>query len=75
MESRDSRGEVSKQIKFLDFQLECIQSLKNMSFYRVSDRNRLIETIDGYDETVHRGPFRLNRNRRIMMDSMDLIPR
>ena len=57
MESRDSRGEVSKQIKLLDFQLECIQSSKNMSFYRVSDRNRQIEMIDVYDETVHRGPF------------------
>ena len=75
MESRDSRGELSKQIKLLDFHLKCIQSSKNMSFYRVSDRNRPIETIDGYDELVHRGPFRLNRNRRIVMDGMDLIPR
>ena len=75
MESRDSRGEVSKQIKLLDFQLKCLQSSKNMSFYRVSDCNRPIETIDGYDETVHREPFRLNCNHRIVMDNMDLIPR
>ena len=39
-----------------------------MSFYRVFGRNRPIETIDGYDETVHRGPFWLSRNRRILME-------
>ena len=27
-------------------------------FYRVFGRNRPIETIDGYDGTVHRGPFK-----------------
>ena len=36
-----------------------------MSFYRVFGRNRPIETIDGYDEMVHRGPFQIYRNRRI----------
>ena len=54
MKSRDSRGEVSKQINCFDFQLECLQSLKNMSFYSVFGRNRLIVSIDGYDGTVHR---------------------
>ena len=57
MESRDSRGEVSKQINCFDFQLECLQSSKNISLYRVFYRNRPIETIDSYDETVHDGPF------------------
>ena len=57
MESRDSRGEVSKQINCFDFQLECLQSSKNISLYRVFYRNRPIETIDHYDETVHDGPF------------------
>ena len=42
-----------------------------MSFYRVFERNRLIETIDGYDKTVHRGQFRLSRNRRILMEGQD----
>ena len=28
-------------------------------------RNRPIVSIDGYDETVHRGPFQLIRDRRI----------
>ena len=36
---------------------------KNKSFYRAFDRNRPIETIDGYDGTLHRGPFRLSRGR------------
>ena len=44
---------------------------KNKSFYRAFDRNRLIETIDGYDETVHRGPFQKYRSRPIMMDGPD----
>ena len=57
MRSIETRGEVSKQIKLLDFQLECIQSSKNISIQRVFDRNRPIEAIDGYDETVHDGPF------------------
>ena len=36
-----------------------------MSFYRVFGHNRPIKMIDGYDETVHRGPFRTYRKRRI----------
>ena len=42
-----------------------------MSFYTVFGRNRPIETIDGYDETVHRGPFPLSCSRRILMDGVD----
>ena len=47
--------------------------VKNVSFYRANFRNRPIVSIDGYDETVHRGPFWLSRDRRIMMDGHDLI--
>ena len=75
MESRDLRGEVSKQIKFLDFQLECLQSSKNKSFYSVFGRNRPIVSIDSYDGTVHHGPFQISCNRRIVMDGLDLIRR
>ena len=52
----------------LNSQLECLQMSKNKSFYRVFDRNRPIKTIDGYDGTVHRGPFRLSRGRPILMN-------
>ena len=44
---------------------------KNKSFYRAFDCNRSIEIIDGYDRTVHRGPFRKYRSRPIMMDGPD----
>ena len=48
---------------------------KNKSFYRAFDRNRSIETIDGYDGTVPRGPFRLSHGRPILMNGWDLIRR
>ena len=41
---------MSKQIKKLDFQLECLRTTKNMPFYKAKLRNRPIETIDGYDK-------------------------
>ena len=42
--------------------------MKNKSFYRAVDRNRPIVLIDGYNGTVHRGPFQKYRNRPIVMD-------
>ena len=65
MESRETRGKVSRQLNYIEFQLDCLQLSKNISLYRVFYRNRPIETFDGYDETVHRGPFRICRIRRI----------
>ena len=59
---RESRGEVSRQINCFDFQLEWFRNRKNTSFYRNFGRNRPIEKIDGYDETVHRGPFQLSHS-------------
>ena len=47
---------------------------KNKSFYRAFDRNRPIEKVDGYDGTVHRGPFRLSRGRPILINGPD-VPR
>ena len=52
-----------------------LRIVKNMSIYTKFGRNRLIVSIDGYDETVHRGPFQISRGRRIMMDGHDLIRR
>ena len=71
MESRDSRREVSKQIKFLDFKLECLQIERICLIYRLFGCNRPIETNDGYDGTVHRGPFQLSCSRPILMDGPD----
>ena len=49
--------------------------VKNTSFYSDFGRNRPIVSIDGYDETVHRGLFRLSRGRPILINGPDLIPR
>ena len=48
---------------------------KNRSFYMANFHNRPIVSIDGYDETVHRRPFRLSLDRQIVMDDHDLIHR
>ena len=68
---RDSRGEVSKQINCFDFQLECLTKSKNISLHRQIGHNHLIVLIDGYDETVHRGPFQLSRGRSILVNDQD----
>ena len=59
---------MSKQINLLDFKLECLQIGRTCLIYRLFGHNRPIETIDGYDGTVHRGPFQLSRSRLILMD-------
>ena len=51
-----------------------LTNVKNESFYRANFRNRPIVSIDGYDETVHHGPFRLSRDRPILINGPDLIP-
>ena len=48
---------------------------KNKPFYSNFGRNRPIVSIDGYDETVHRGPCQLSHGRMIVMDGHDLIRR
>ena len=62
---------MSKKINWIDFYLECTTNWRNTSFYRVFGRNCLIETIDVYDETVHRGQFQLSRNRQVLMEGQD----
>ena len=57
MESRETKGMVSRQFNLIEIQLECLQMSKNILFYRAFGRNRPIVSIDGYDGTVHRGPF------------------
>ena len=64
--------EVSRQSIRLNL-TRMLTFVKNRAFYRANFRNRPIVSIDGYDETVHRGPFRLSRDRRIVMDGHDLI--
>ena len=47
------RGEVSRQINLLISNSNALEIL----IYTHFGRNRPIETIDGYDGMVHRGPF------------------
>ena len=42
-----------------------------MLFYSDFGRNRPIVSIDGYDETVHRGPFQLSPSRPIVINGSD----
>ena len=48
-----------------------LTTTKNMYFYRVFDRNRLIKMIDGYDGTVHRGPFQISRGSPMLINGPD----
>ena len=70
---RETRGEVSRQINCFDFQLEWFTIRKNTSFYRNFGRNRPIETIDGFHETVHLGRFQKYHGRWISIDGLDVI--
>ena len=57
--------------QFDEYIQEYLTKSKNALFYRVFGRNRPIETIDGYDETVHRGPFQKYRGHWISIDGLD----
>ena len=64
--------EVSRQSIRLNL-TRMLTFVKNSAFYRANFCNRPIVSIDGYDETVYRGPFRLSRDRWIVIDGHDLI--
>ena len=53
------------------FALECLRNRKKISIYTHFGRNSPIVWINGYDETVHRGPFQLYRSRPILMERPD----
>ena len=48
-----------------------LRTSNNTSIYTNLGRNCPIETNDGYDGTVHRGPFQLSHSRPILMDGPD----
>ena len=62
---------MSRQLNYIEFQLGCLESSKNRSFYITFGRNRPIVSIDGYDGTVHRGPFKTCRGRPISTNGLD----
>ena len=73
MRSRETRERGVLTVNWIESQTRMLRIVKNMSIYTKFGRNRPIVLIDGYDETVHDGPFRLSRGRRIVMDGHDLI--
>ena len=75
LRSRETRERGVLTVNWIESQTRMLKNLKNMPFYRAKIRNRPIKTIDGYDETVHRGPFRKCRSRPIAMDGPDAIVR
>ena len=75
MESRETRERVSRQLNWIEISTQMLRIVKNILFYRLFGRNRPIVLIDGYDGTVHRGPFQIIHGRRIMIDGQDLTRR
>ena len=65
MESRETREKVSRQFNWIEISTRMLRIVKNTSFYRLFGHNRLIETIDGYDETSTMDRFRKYRDHRI----------
>ena len=58
-------------VNCLNLKLGCFRIVKNMLFYSDFGRYRPIISIDGYDETVYRGPFQLSPSRPIVIDGSD----
>ena len=51
LRSRETRERVSRQFNWIEISTRMLRIVKNILFYRVFGRNRLIVSIDGYDET------------------------
>ena len=64
---------MSRQLNWIEISTRMLRIVKNTSFYRLFGRNRLIETIDGYDETSTMDRFRKCHDRPIVMDGLDFI--
>ena len=71
MESRETRERVSRQFNWIEISTRMLRTSEELSIYTKFGRNRPIETIDGYDGTVHRGPFQLSRSRPISINGPD----
>ena len=71
MESRETRGMVSRQLNKIEIQLECLQMSKNKSFYTYLCVTVRSKTIDGYDETSTMDRFRKCLGRAILINGPD----
>ena len=57
MESRETRGSVSRQVNLIKIQLEYIEQRRTCLFIGQNEENRPISLINGRDETVHHEPL------------------
>ena len=76
MKEEEEELERNEREGCLDSQLDwnltrMLTIVKKESFYMASFRNRPLVLIDGYDGTVHRGPFWINYDRPIVMKGSD----
>ena len=62
---------VSKQINWIDLLSNAIEIERTSLFIQILGVTVRLFLINGYDETVHRGPFQLYRNRLILMERPD----
>ena len=69
------RERVSRQFSWIEISTRMLTNDEEQAFYRASFRNRPIVSMNGYDGTVHRGPFRKYRSRPIVMDGPDATVR
>ena len=58
--------------QLLEISTRMLTFVKNMAFYRKFGRNRLIVSIDGYDETSTMDRFKKYRGRRIWINGSNL---
>ena len=61
---------MSRQLNFLEISTRMLRTMKNIEFYRVFDRNRPIETIDGYDKRSTMDRFQKCRVRPIFDEGL-----
>ena len=57
------RERVSRKLNWIKISTRMLRMTKNIEFYRVFDRNRPIETIDGYDKRSRCDPPPLHQSR------------
>ena len=62
---------VSKQINWINFLSNALQIGRTSQFIGYLGITVRLSSIDGFDETVHRERFQLNRDRPILMESLD----
>ena len=71
MELREMRERVSRELNWIEISTRLLRTSEEHSIYTKFGRNRLMKMIDGYDGTVHRGPFHLSRGRPIPVNGLD----